>query len=154
MLETPQVVAAPLQRTAYIHLAIPRSSIEKEMGPAIKELMAALREQGVAPEGPVVAHHLRMDPASFDFEVGVPVAEEISESGRVRSGHIPAAQVVRSVYTGPYEGLRDAWGELNEWIRSQGLTMAPNLWEVYTRGPESTEDSSSWKTELNRPIIG
>lgn len=154
MLDTPQILDLPLQHTASIHLTVPRSAIRKEMGPAIEELLRTLGEQSITPAGPVFSHHLRMDPASFDIEVGVPVEAPVSDSGRVRSGHIPASQVVRSTYSGPYEGLYDAWSELNDWIRAQGLTMAPNLWEVYLRGPESGEDSSAWRTELNRPIVG
>lgn len=155
MLDAPSIVTVPLQHTAYIHLTVPRSSIKKEMGPAIEEVLGALREQSIAPEGPIFAHHLRTDPATFDIEVGVPVSASapVTPSGRLRSGHIPAAQVVRSVYTGPYEGLYNAWSELNEWIRAKGLTMAPNLWEVYLYGPESTSNPEEWRTELNRPII-
>jgi effector-binding domain-containing protein len=153
MLEAPQIVDVPLQHTAYIHLTIPRSSIQKEMGPAIEEVVSTLREQSITPEGPLFAHHLRMDPDSFDMEIGVPVKEAATPRGRLRAGHIPASRVVRSIYTGPYEGLHDAWSELNDWIRAEGLTMAPNLWEVYLQGPESTPDPAEWRTELNRPII-
>ena len=153
MLDNPQILDVPMQRTAYVRLTIPRSSIQKEMGPAIEELFTSLREQSIMPEGPVFSHHLRMDPATFDIEVGVPVAAQISENGRVRSGYLPASQVVRSIYSGSYEGLHEGWNQLDGWIRARGLTMAPNLWEVYVRGPESGGDPSTWQTELNRPIV-
>lgn len=154
MSEPPKIVDVPSLDTACIHLTIPRSAIQKEMGPAIEELYASLEEQSIAPKGPLLAHHLRVDPATFDFEVGVPVTVPVSETGRVRQGHIPASRVVRSTYSGPYEGLQDAWRDLNEWIRSQGLTMGPNLWEVYLKGAESSDDPKEWRTELNRPIVG
>lgn len=153
MLDAPQIVDVPLQHTAVIHLTIPRSSIEKEMGPAMEEVLTTLQEHSIEPEGPIFAHHLRMDPASFDFEVGVPVSSPIEPVGRLRASHLPASRVVRARYTGAYDGLYGAWSDLNDWIRGQGLTMGPNLWEVYLSGPEATPDPSGWTTELNRPII-
>lgn len=153
MLETPQIVDSTAQHTACIHLTVPRSAIQKEMDAAIEEILASLGDQSIEPDGPLIAHHLRIDPATFDVEVGFPIATQVMDSGRVRPGHIPASRVVRSTYAGPYEGLQDAWRDLNDWIRSQGLTMGPNAWEVFVRGPESGDGPSEWRTELNRPIV-
>jgi effector-binding domain-containing protein len=95
-----------------------------------------------------------MDPDIFDFEVGVPVAAPISVAGRVKPGHLPAATVARTVYHGGYEGLASAWGEFMAWITAEGHMPAPNLWECYVAGPESSPDPANWRTELNRPLIG
>lgn len=57
------------------------------------------------------------------------MADPVTEVGRVESGELPAATVVRTVYHGPYEGLPDAWGELDAWMKEQGHTQAPDLWE-------------------------
>ena len=46
------------------------------MSPGYRELMAALAAQGIAPAGPWFTHHLRMDPDTFDFEIGVPVTRQ------------------------------------------------------------------------------
>jgi hypothetical protein len=43
------------------------------MGPGLRELMAAVAAQGIAPTGPWFSNHLRMDPDIFDFEISVPV---------------------------------------------------------------------------------
>ena len=94
-----------------------------------------------------------MDPAFFDFEIGVPVAAPVASAGRVTASSLPAARVARAVYAGPYEGLAGAWGELDAWIREQGLTGRPSLWEVYAVGPESGPDTSKWQTILHRPLV-
>ena len=72
MLDTPQITQAAAQLTAIIRLTIPREEIRKVMGPGISELMATVAAQGIAPAGPWFTHHLRIDPAIFDFEIGVP----------------------------------------------------------------------------------
>jgi effector-binding domain-containing protein len=122
------------------------------MGPGIAELMAAVAAQGIAPAGPWFTHHLRMDPATFDFEIGVPVTAQVAASGRVKPGHLPATTVARTVYHGPYEGLGGAWGELDAWIAANGHTPGPDLWECYVVGPEANPDPANWRTQLNRPL--
>jgi effector-binding domain-containing protein len=154
MLETPQITESAAQRTAVIHLTIPREEIRNVMGPGMGELMATVAEQGVATAGPLFSHHLRMDPAIFDFEIGVPVASPVVAAGRVRPGELPATRVARAVYVGGYEGLGAAWGEFNAWITEQGHTPRPDLWECYIAGPESNPDPATWRTELNRPLQG
>src|SRR5207247_2369615 len=98
MLEQLQILDTQARLTAVIHLTIPRAEIRTAMGPAMGEVQAAVAAQGVTPAGPMFSHHLRMDPATFDFEVGVPVPAAISASGRVRPVRLPAATVARAVY--------------------------------------------------------
>ena len=149
MLDTPQITEVAAQRTAVIRLTIPRAEIRQVMGPGIGELMAAVAAQGIGPAGPWFSHHLRMDPAVFDFEIGVPVTAPVTPVGRVVPGELPDSTVARTVYRGPYEGLGSAWGEFDAWIKANGHTPAPGLWECYVAGPESGPDPAGWRTELN-----
>jgi effector-binding domain-containing protein len=154
MLDTPQIVRTTDQPTAVIRLTIPRAEIQNVMGPGIAEVRAVVAAQGMAPAGPWFTHHLAMHPATFDFEVGVPVTAAIAASGRVKPGHLPAMTVAQTVYRGPYEGLAGAWGEFEAWIAANGHTSAPDLWEVYVVGPEASADPGAWRTEMNRPLLG
>jgi effector-binding domain-containing protein len=153
MLDKPQIVQTELQPAAVIRLTVPRAEIQSVMGSAITEVMAAVAAQGVALAGPVFSHHFRMDPDIFDFEVGVPVAASVSTAGRVVASELPAGTVARTVYHGDYEGLGSAWGEFMDWIAAEGHEPAPDLWECYVAGPESSPDPAAWRTELNRPLI-
>jgi effector-binding domain-containing protein len=94
-----------------------------------------------------------MDPAVFAFEIGVPVAAPVAAAGRVKPSRWPAETVARTVYHGDYEGLGPAWGEFQAWIAAEGHTSAPDLWECYVVGPESSPDPADWRTELTRPLI-
>jgi effector-binding domain-containing protein len=152
MLDTPQITRTAAQLTAIIRLTIPREEIRNVMGPGIGELMAAIAAQGIAPAGPWFTHHLRMDPSTFDFEIGVPVTAPVVVAGRVNPGQLPAAKVARTVFHGPYESLPAAWGEFNAWIADHAHTPGPDLWECYVAGPESNPDPTTWRTELNRPL--
>lgn len=154
MLEPPRIVESPAQQTAVIHLTVPRSEIQQVMGPGIQEVMTTLAAQGIAPTGPWFSRHFRIEPATFDFEISVPVSRPVAPTGRVRPGALPAARVARAVFRGPYEGLGAAWGELKGWIAAQGLKEAPTLWEVYLTDPGANPDPSTWRTELNQPLAG
>jgi effector-binding domain-containing protein len=153
MIETPEIVQSEAQEAAVIHVAVPREEIQQVMGPGITEVMETLAAQGIEPAGPWYTYHLRMDPKVFDFEIGVPVKKAVAPAGRVKRGQLRAAKVARTVYQGPYEGLGDAWGELDGWIQGQGLKPAPDLWERYIAGPESSDDPTAYRTELNKPLV-
>lgn len=153
MIDEPQIVDTPIQHAAVIHLTIPREEIRNVMGPGLAELMATVAAQGLKPSGSWFTHHFRMAPTTFDFEIGVPVDQPVVAAGRVKPGQLPAGRVARTVYQGGYEGLGGAWGKLGDWISAGGHTPGENLWEVYKSGPEANPDPTSWRTELNRPLL-
>ncbi len=152
MLAAPQIIQTEAQPAAVIHLTVPRNEMMKVFGPAVGELMAALAAQGAKPDGAVFAHHLKMSPDVFDFELGVKVSAPVTAAGRMKPGVLPAAKVARTVYSGGYEGLPAAWGEFMQWMKTNGHEPAADLWEVYSAGPQSTPDPAGWRTELNRPL--
>lgn len=153
MISAPQIVQTTRQEAAVIPLTVPRSDMMKVFGPAVAELMKALADQGIEPVGAVFAHHLKMSSETFDFELGVKVLSPVKAAGRVKPGQLPATKVARTVYSGPYEGLYGAWDEFNTWMKTNGHTPGGSLWEVYSVGPQSSPDSATWRTELNRPVV-
>ncbi len=154
MIEKPKITTSPGQLAAVIHVTVPRSEIRNVMGPGLNEVHAALKAQGIAVDGPWFTHHLRMDPKVFDFEICVPVKSPVAAAGRVKPAEIPAMRVARTVYHGDYEALGQAWAEFDAWIKDQGLTPEPGLWERYTVGPETSPDPASWRTELSKKLPG
>lgn len=153
MIETPQIVTTPVQPVASLHLRIPSAEMRHAMGPGIQEAMAAAQTQGVGPTGPWFAHHREITAELFDFEICVPVRTPVHAVGRVRPWTRPAIDVVRTVYHGPYEGLRDAWHAFDAWIAAHGVHAASDLYERYVIGPESTPEVALYETELSRPVL-
>lgn len=153
MIEIPQIVQSAAQVYAYIPLVIPRSEIQHVMGPAISEILAALTAQGVSPVGAFFTYHIKMEPGVFNFQVCFPVRAPIVPAGRMQAGTLPAARVARTTYHGAYEGLGQAWGEFKRWVDSTGHTSRPDLWESYQIGPDRSDDASTWRTELNQPLV-
>lgn len=152
MISPPITVTTEAQPAAVIRLTIPRDEIQHVMGPAIQEVMQAVASQNLTPAGPVFSRHFDMQPDIFDFEVGVPIDGDFTPVGRVYVSELPAATVLQSVYSGPYEGLGEGWGEFMGWIEDNGHTTANGLWERYVTGPETSPDPADWRTELNKPL--
>jgi effector-binding domain-containing protein len=150
MIDTPKIVDTEAALTAVIHLEIPRDQMQTHFGPAMEELLSVLASQQIEPRGPAFAYYFSMPPGRFDCEIGFIVAATVAASGRVKASQLPATKVARTTYTGPYEGLYDAWGQFNAWMDSQSIKRAEELWEHYVVGPQSTTNPEEYETELNR----
>lgn len=154
VLEAPDIVQTEARPAATVRLVVSRGEVSQAMDAAIHEVLQALAAQHVPPAGPLFAHHARIEPEVFVFDVGFPVRTAITPAGRVENTTVPAARAARTVYTGPYEGLAAAWGEFMQWVCAQGHTPGPDAWEVYAYGTERTQDASRYRTELFRPLVG
>ena len=146
------VVHTQAQPAAVIHITCPSEEIQNVMGSAIAEVIAVARSQDIGPAGPVFSHHFDMKPGVFNFEIGVPVSRPLNPVVRAKAGELPAAKVARTIYTGPYEGLGEAWDEFTNQVEDAGHQRASNLWECYLTGPSVVTDDNEFQTELNRPI--
>ncbi|MBY0506977.1 MAG: GyrI-like domain-containing protein [Bryobacteraceae bacterium] len=153
MIEHPVVTETVAQLAAVMQLAIPRNQIQAAMGPGLSEIMETLEAQGIRPAGPWFTHHFKMDPATFDFEICVPVTASVTPVGRVKAGAFPVLTVVRTTYHGGYEGLGAAWGEFKAWIATHGHTTGPDLFECYVVGPDTSPNSADWRTVLWQPLL-
>lgn len=152
MIDPTTIVQTEAQPAAVIRFTIPRGQIQEVMGPAMQEVIGIATSQGIGPAGPIFSHHFIMSPDTFDFEVGVPASSSVQPEGRVYAGELPAAKVVRTFYTGPYEGLGQAWGEFMDVLAKEGHSLAGNFWERYVDGPHNTPDPAAYRTELNCPL--
>jgi uncharacterized protein YndB with AHSA1/START domain/effector-binding domain-containing protein len=154
LIDVPVITETTPQLAAAIHVTVPRDGIRSVMGPGLTEIMTTIKAQGLTQAGPWFTHHLTMDPKTFDFEICVPVAKEVTPAGRVVNRVVPAGKVALTTYQGAYEQLGDGWKAFDTWIGANGHVPAPDLYETYTVGPESSPNAADWRTELRRPILG
>ena len=154
MISPPEVITTEPQLYASIPVRIPREQIREVMGPTLQEIFGALAAQGLVPMGAWFTHHFHRPTEVFDFEVCVPVSRAVKAEGRLQAGTWPALRVARAIYSGPYEGLAEAWPKLMDWMEAQKLEAAEDLWERYLVGPETSPNPEDWRTELCRPLAG
>lgn len=154
MISPPEILTTAAVQAAVIPITCRREDMPKVFGPAVQELFGVLGAQGIKTSGAVFAHHLKMPPGEFVFELGVEVLSPVQASGRVQAGLLAAGRVAHTTYTGPYEGLHPAWAAFDDWMTAQGLAQAEDLWEHYVFGPDKTDDPARYRTELYRPLRG
>ncbi len=145
----PEVISTTVVITAVIPLLIPCQDMGKYMDPAIQEVIKTIMGQGHRITGPLFSFHKRRPSDIFDFEIGFPVSQAVRPAGRVINSALPAVKVVRSVYQGPYDGLGPAWGEMEAWVRKQGIEESGRFWECYLNNPDEVKDPKDYRTELN-----
>lgn len=153
LITEPQVIWTDVLPTAVIHLTVPGSDMPKYMDPAIQEVLKVLADQGQHPAGPMFSYHHRRPSETFDFELGSPVVKAIAPVGRVVNSALPREKVARCVYQGPYEGLAQAWPELDRWVREMEMEGSGRFWERYLNNPDEVTDPAEYRTELNWVLV-
>jgi effector-binding domain-containing protein len=152
MIDAPKLVHSPQQHVALIRFRIPMREMPTIMGPGISEIYATISEQHLAATGSWFNHVFTQPTDEIDFAICVPIPTAVAATGRVEPSVRRACDVQRTNYTGPYEGLGSAWQAFTEATNGLNHVYTDDFWECYVHGPESTEDSNKFVTELNRPI--
>ena len=133
----------------------------EDLGAPFYELEAVVRDAEVrAPRPPLTIYH----PAPRFAEVAVPITAPFEAAPPIEVRRLPAAKVVSMIHDGPYDGMTDARGSLEQWVAGSGYTPAGPLRVVYMRFsaedeldvPDQflTSRSGEFVTELQQPIAG
>ena len=147
---TRQIDAQPM---VGIRTKTPMARIGQVMGPLFGELHGYMQQNGRAPAGmPFAIYHCMEEGGDVDLECGMPVAEPLAGTERIRAGELPGGTVATVTHTGPYDQLRQTWTALTAWMKSQGLEPAGAPWEVYVTDPGAEPDPSKWRTDIFFPV--
>lgn len=125
------------------------------LGEAIPAAMARL--------GPMIGAHVEMMGAPFtrylnddceaqQIEVGFAVTSVPDDIPAGEAVEVPGGPAASAVYSGPYEGLADAWQQMYAWVAASPHEVAGPTVEIYLTDPESEPDSSKWQTQLIVPL--
>lgn len=148
-----------LETTAHPMIYVTRQSsmdpdeIGKALGEAFAVLGAFLGESGVRPVSPPISVYRDWQDGKMSIDVGMPVAaaDTAKVTGEVKAGETPACRAIRAVHKGPYERLRDTYGELETEMSKAGMKQPDFAWEVYITDPDSTA-ADELLTEIYMPI--
>jgi effector-binding domain-containing protein len=97
--------------------------------------------------------------AKMEIDVGVPVATAVTGDNRITADILPVGRYATLIYTGPYEGLMQATGDLLDWAENKGIVW--DKWpagpkgegwlariENYLTDPTKEANPAKWETEL------
>lgn len=119
-----------------------------------------LEQEGITPVGPAFALYHRMPTDTATFEVGIPVDKPLAnpittESGlEVKPSILPAGNVARISYFGPYDAMGDGWGAFMYAISAAGKQPDLPFWELYVTEPTPDIDPATLRTDLVVKVTG
>ncbi len=149
------------QPTAAVRITQPISelNIGSMFDEHLPNIAHRLADMGIEPAGPPYGRYHEFGPERVDVEIGIPVRAPASflrplaeaEPGELGSSELPGGAAAVTVHRGSYDGLKDAYGALHDWIHAQGHAEGPAPWESYVDDP-SEVDESDLKTEVCWPL--
>ena len=125
------------------------------LGQLYNELIPYLFSQGGKPAGPTlyICHDQEYKEKDVDVEAGIPIAEAIPGSDRVKVYELPGMeQAACTVYKGPYENIGEAYSALMSWIEGNGYQITGPDRELYLTSPADTSDPTQYVTEIQFPV--
>ena len=151
----PELTTVTATPTAVIRGVVPVGELANFFDRSFTTLATVAASQNVAITGPAYALYHRPPTDTADLEVGFPTSEPIEATDGVEVGSLPAGRVTRAIHQGGYDQLGTSWGQLEQWIRDQGLEpAASSFWEVYVTEPRPDMDPDELRTELYWPVTG
>jgi DNA-binding transcriptional MerR regulator len=146
--------AVPALTTAAIRATVDHAAVLTWYGAAMAELDRALGTAGMTATGPAggLYHHELFTDERGEAVVYVPVADP-RPSGRVQPFVVPARELAVTVHHGPHDDIDVSYGVLGSYVTEHELAVAGPVQEIYLVGPQHTEDSSAWRTEIGWPIF-
>ena len=100
---------------------------------------------------PIVVYH-RIDERQMVFEFGIPVAEQMSTSGRIRYKTILGGDNVVANYYGEYDTLEDGHNAIQHWLIRHDRKQTGHVWEMYVTDPSTEPDPNKWLTRIYYPV--
>ncbi|MFQ5614886.1 MAG: MerR family transcriptional regulator, partial [Anaerolineales bacterium] len=119
------------------------------------ELFAYLGQHRINPTGPPLAVYYDEEyrDRDADVEAAMPVAGQMPAGARVRGRELPPVEQMACItHEGAYEAFDVTYGQLMAWVEANGYRMSGPIREIYVRGPESSEEPSTYITEIQLPV--
>jgi effector-binding domain-containing protein len=161
--DEPQIKEVAAQPTVAVRIQQPMA--ELDLSAAFDRYMPVVgqhvTEAGGEAVGPPYGRYHTYGPKIVDVEIGFPVARipdgipalASVAAGEVGASGLPSGSVARTVHRGSYDGLKQTYDRLHDWIHAQsGWDDADGPWESYVDMPTPDGDNSQVRTDVSWPL--
>jgi AraC family transcriptional regulator len=135
---------------------VDRDDVGGVLAQCLPAVFGYVMEQGLAPAGHPFVRYRSFGAAMVEIDAGIPLVEAPAaappEDSGIVQGELPASLVATTTHRGPYEGLGDAYRDLERWIEASAYEPAGAPWEVYLTDPGEVPDPADWLTAVSWPI--
>lgn len=155
----PQLVTLADRHAAVVRgHQVPMSHIRGFYDSGYAALAQALAEQGVRPQGPALAHHLRPPTETVDTELGFvtdrPVTATTVHGVDVFAATLRGGEAAQLTHVGGYDTLGRSWERLEAWMAEQNGVPGERLLEEYLTEPAPDVDPATMRTRLSWFLAG
>lgn len=135
--------------------SIRRNAPVWKIGEIIQELMRFCVDKNINITGNPIAvyYDKEFKPEDTDLEVCLPVASRFVPEGEVRSRILPGGKVVTLLHEGGFDRIGESYQKVAEWIEEEGYRVIGPPREVYIEGPESGKAPSTFRIEIQFPVL-
>ncbi|MCZ7539654.1 MAG: GyrI-like domain-containing protein [Anaerolineae bacterium] len=141
----------PARPTLSIRFRSPVQDLSTHFGRIWGSLIEYLGTLGEHPTGAPFAAYYNMDMQDLDIEAGFPVARPLPGKGEIQATEIPGGMFAICHYTGPYNQVGPAYGELTQFVQQQGYAPSGAAYEWYLNDP-SAVPPQELKTDVAFPV--
>ena len=109
---------------------------------ALKQIYGYLDKQGIKPSGPAMTIYLSTDDTGFQFQIGVPVAEEPKDppKGDIAMAQSPAGKALKFIHRGSYDAMDNTYEAITNYLDEKRLEAADVFIEEYQTDPVTTPE--------------
>lgn len=108
--------------------------------------------QGLQQHGPVFAIYHTFGAGKIDFEAGLPLDKAGKSEGNVMAKELPATNALCIDYYGPYSTMKPAYDQLQQYIKTNNITVTGSPWEIYVGDPGLEKDPNKILTKICYPV--
>ena len=162
-MDDPKIIELVAQPTAAVRIR--QTIAELDLATAFDRFLPLVgqrvMEAGGEPAGPPYGRYHAFGPEFVDVEIGIPVGRVPDgipsltsvPAGEVGANELPAGPVARTIHRGSYDGLKQAYDRLHDWIHAQpGWDDGNGPWESYIDLPSPDIDMAQVRTEIRWPL--
>jgi effector-binding domain-containing protein len=129
----------------------------------INDLISQLMRQIYSPDnrkafvtinGPVICieHDKEFKEVDADIEIAIPITGRIVVDKGYEVKNLEECEVVSTIYTGPYEGIHEAYASLFNFATNDELNLIGPARELYLVTPENQKTPEEYVTEVQIPV--
>jgi len=132
------------------HCAV--AELPQVLGQTYAKIETYLAQNGLQTVYAPFVVYYNMDMDALDIDAGFPVAAGLSGQDDIQANELPAGKVLTSIYTGPYEGMQEAYAAIDAFAHEHSVKRKGMVYEFYHNDPTTTPPDQLI-TEIVFPLV-
>lgn len=140
------------QKTLSIRIITTREEEGGEISKALPAIFMHIQAQGGVPVGAPYTRYLEYSEDKVEIETGFPIAEDFTETDKIKLSTLPATKALSLVHVGPYEAVTSCYEMIGKWLSENKKQAGEPSWEIYLNDPRTTTPDK-FETRIVFPFL-